>query len=134
MLLLGFLAGRSVDAFSNDLYQWTDDTGVVVISDRPPSDRAGVTVLKGMNKKPASTPVVAGEAPGAKSVSSEATQRVKASLKNLEVCEIATNNLQKLQTSPRIRLRGADGELRFISDEERETQIARAEAAIEESC
>ncbi len=54
--------------------------------------------------------------------------------KNPEYCARAKENLEVLRNAPRIRQRNDQGELRFLSEEERKTEIAKAEKAIETHC
>ncbi|RLQ21428.1 DUF4124 domain-containing protein [Seongchinamella sediminis] len=120
-------------------YRWLNERGNPVHSDRPPPkgiDYEVITTGSGLKR------VVAAEE-GA--VPAEATPRVgnefeqqqvqeKNTVKNPEYCKRATENLETLTSAPRIRLRDEEGQFRFLSNEERETEIAKAEAAIATHC
>jgi hypothetical protein len=55
-------------------------------------------------------------------------------VKNPEVCAQARENLATLEVAPRVRLRGADGEYRYLTDEERQEQEKRARDTIAVHC
>jgi len=57
-----------------------------------------------------------------------------ASLRNPEICNIARKNLETLNTSNRVQIRDNQGDLKYLSDEEREVQRNEAEALIRQYC
>jgi hypothetical protein len=50
------------------------------------------------------------------------------------LCEQAKDNIFKLETLPRIRVQGDDGEVRFMSDEERAQQLQTAQSVRDAHC
>ncbi|MEM6582636.1 MAG: DUF4124 domain-containing protein [Pseudomonadota bacterium] len=120
-------------------YRWQDDKGNLVHSDRPPD--AGVpyeVITSGSNlvrkvdadegAVPATTePTVSNDFEPVESK----TKPVK---KNAEQCQRARDNLETLNTKVRIQIRNDQGELRPISEEEKEIQRQKALDAISVHC
>ncbi|MEM1156403.1 MAG: DUF4124 domain-containing protein [Pseudomonadota bacterium] len=120
-------------------YRWEDDKGNLVHSDRPPD--AGVpyeVITSGSNlvrkvdadegAVPATTePTVSNDFEPVESK----TKPVK---KNSEQCQRARDNLETLNTKVRIQIRNDQGELRPISEEEKDIQRQKALDAISVHC
>ena len=145
-ILLLLLQGQPAGA--SPTYRWVDDNGNPVLSDRPP--KAGIpytevgvdTGFRRYPKPVATETAEAGDqAPaGSASVSTLAsstgaganpTEVVEA---QPDLCEQAKDNIFKLETFPRMRVRDDDGEVRFMSDEERATQLATAYKVRDANC
>ena len=127
------------------LYRWIDDNGNQVNSDRPPA--AGMdyevistesSMVRTLGDESDSPSQVEGdnEKPyeGETERVTEARDSDSDSKKNPENCEIARNNLIQLNSSARIRLRGDDGEIRYLSVEEKDIQRENATRAIAVYC
>ena len=144
--LLLFLQGQP--AAASPTYRWVDSNGNPVLSDRPPETGVPYTevgVDTGFRRypKPVATETAepGGQAPaGSASVSTLAsstgaeanpTQVVAA---DPALCEQAKDNIFKLETFQRISMRDDDGEVRFMSDEERATQLATAYKVRDANC
>jgi hypothetical protein len=54
--------------------------------------------------------------------------------KNPEYCEAAKKNLETLNTHARIRLSDADGNIRYLNEEEKAEQLATAQAIVAQHC
>ena len=142
-MLVLFLQGQPADASTT--YRWVDDNGNPVLSDRPPE--AGIPYTEvgieaGFRRYPKP---VANETAGQASESnvsssplSSATGRQSNRVEVVEaqpaLCEQAKDNIFKLETFPRMRVRDDDGEVRFMSDEERATQLATAYKVRDANC
>lgn len=123
-------------------YKWTDELGNQHRSDRPPpigieyefvSTDTGLTrqVSAEESRAEASNSTVPADkeadatAPGGGEPAAE---------KDPALCEQARFNLNSLSTSARIRLKGADGEFRYLTEEEKQAQREKAEGLIEQHC
>ena len=137
-MLVLFLQGQPADA--SPTYRWVDDNGNPVLSDRPPETGIPYTevgVDSGFRRypKPVATETAepGGQAPAGSTPSSLAANATDGQSTRVEVveaqpalCEQAKDNIFKLETFPRMRVQDDDGEVRFMSDEERATQLATA--------
>jgi len=54
--------------------------------------------------------------------------------KNPEYCEAAKKNLETLSMHGRIRLSDADGNIRYLNEDEKAEQLATAQAIIAQHC
>lgn len=145
-ILLLFMQGQPADASST--YRWVDDNGNPVLSDRPPETGIPYTEVgidTGFRRYP--KPVAnetgdpAGQAPTSSASSSLLASSTDGQSNGMEVvepqpalCEQAKDNIFKLETFPRMRVRDDDGEVRFMSDEERATQLATAYKVRDANC
>ena len=145
-MLVLYLQGQPADA--SPTYRWVDDNGNPVLSDRPP--KAGIPytevgVEAGFKRypKPVATETAepVGQASAGNSSASPLTSSNGAEANPTQVvaadpalCEQAKDNIFKLETFPRMRVRGDDGAVRFMSDEERATQLATAYKVRDANC
>ena len=141
------LAYSPTNALAGTTYRWVDDNGNPVLSDRPPEAGTPYTevgVDSGFRRypKPATdspaeeSPESAGSA--STSVSQSAPRASDSTLSIVEprpeLCTQAMDNIFKLETFPRMRVQGEDGEVRFMSDEERAAQLQRAYTVRDANC
>lgn len=122
-------AGQSV-------YRWIDQQGNTVVSDRPPP--VGVEYemvnLQGNMMNQVDNPIPA-PAPGIASDDEPDEQAPQPGIpKNPQYCSQAKQNLSNLNTFARIRIQGADGEYRYLTEEEKEDQRRQAQDAIDAYC
>ena len=141
-----FLQGQPADA--GPTYRWVDNNGNPVLSDRPPETGTPYTevgVDTGLRRypKPVATGTAepGGQAPVDSAPASLAANATVGQSNRAEVveaqpalCEQAKNNIFKLETFPRMRVQDDDGEVRFMSDEERATQLATAYKVRDANC
>ena len=113
-------------------YRWTDENGNPVLSDRPPAPGTPYSEVSeaGGLKRPAVI-VEAASPPDERSVSSqvplpESGPKDRVSLEGAEpvspepaLCDQANDNILKLETLPRVRIEDRQGEIRFMSEDER---------------
>lgn len=137
-----------------DIYRWVDSRGVVNYTQQKPNDVASTLVGRASQNRPAAsrTPEASPYAATAstqngKAELSEAQQAKLDELKDQEAqraqelaerqqanCDQAQTTLEQLTTSSRIRVRGEDGEVRAIPEEERQSRIDQTQLAIAENC
>ena len=145
-ILLLLLQGQPAGA--SPTYRWVDDNGNPVLSDRPP--KAGIpytevgvdTGFRRYPKPVATETAEAGDqAPAGSTSASLAANATDGQSNRIEVveaqpalCEQAKDNIFKLETFPRMRVQDDDGEVRFMSDEERATQLANAYKVRDANC
>ena len=145
-MLVLLLQGQQ--AYAAPTYRWVDDNGNPVLSDRPPETGVPYTevgVDTGFRRypKPVATETAepGGQAPaGSASVSTLASSTGAGANPTTVVeahpalCEQAKDNIFKLETFPRMRVQDDNGEVRFMSDEERATQLATAYKVRDANC
>jgi len=61
-------------------------------------------------------------------------QEMEVIQRNPEICARAQSNLETLNSTARVRIRGEDGEMRFLTEEEIESQRQKARDAITVHC
>jgi hypothetical protein len=140
--LLLFLAAVGIEAAASDtFYRWQDERGNQVNSDRPPPAGTPYEVISTESSmvrrvNTADAPAGAGADPGdGASPSQTVVHRGQSQVvKNPEFCAQAKENLATLEVAPRVRLRGEDGEYRYLTDEEREEQKKNARDTIAVHC
>ncbi|MEM9255455.1 MAG: DUF4124 domain-containing protein [Pseudomonadota bacterium] len=120
-------------------YRWIDDRGHTVHSDRPPPKGVEYEVIS--TESSFMRPVEADEGAVPLSVDpnpSDEFTRIDTGSggieKNPEFCQRALDNLTTLATEAQIQVRNSEGELVFLSDEQRQEQVRRAEETAAEHC
>lgn len=139
MLLL--IVAAPAPAAMYTMYKWVDDEGNTHYTQTPPMDREADRVAAPPPvQAPASPPAAAeatpaddGEAATDDQGPTEAERRA-AERHNAAQCEELRSTLQRYETTPRIRVRDAGGEYRYLSEEERQAQMAKARRLIGEHC
>ena len=137
----------AMPASASTTYRWVDENGNPVLSDRPP--QAGVPYTEvgvdtGIRRypKPVAPEVAATEAAALSAsstpmadasdpITSDVTIAAEA---DPDLCERARDNIFKLETFPRMRVRDDSGEVRYMSDEERAEQLATAYEVRDANC
>ena len=138
----------SQTASANTTYRWVDQNGNPVLSDRPPE--AGVPYTEvgvesgfkrypkptGMNEPDVNESDATGESPTALSSPSAASSptRIEVVSPQPDLCDQAQDNIFKLETYPRMRVQDENGEVRFMTDEERSAQLAAAYRVRDANC
>lgn len=122
------------------LYRWLDDRGNPVHSDRPPPEGTDYEVISTRSSLVRPVDAQQGAVPREveprvgnefEPVDKEAEQ----SRKNPEFCQRARDNLETLNTRPRLRVRDEEtGEYKFLNEEEKEQRRQEAREAIEFYC
>jgi hypothetical protein len=134
------LTGSLNTSAGTNHYRWVNERGDPVHSDRPPPkgvDYEVITTGSGLTRQvdaeegavPAEVvPRVGNEF---EQVNNEQSQAVQ---KNPEACQRARDNLTQLDSRARIRLRDDQGEVRFLSAEEKSAEREKAVNAIGAYC
>lgn len=139
--LIVLMAAGSLHAGAADsYYRWLDSRGNPVHSDRPPpagTDYEVISTRSGLKRVVPGeqgavprqvTPSISNEfEPVARSPAAEVR-------KNPEICSIARENLETLDTFARVQVRDDQGDIQFLSDEEKEAQRNEAQALIRQHC
>jgi hypothetical protein len=127
---LFFLASSPAFSAPDKVYKWTDEKGQVHYSERPPlGTQTEVIKPQTGHSEPVNYDTGTDKAKEEKKVAS-----AKASLKDPERCEVARQNLEKLKTYVRIRIKDENGEYRYLTPEELTQKTNEATTAIKESC
>lgn len=142
MILTGsLLLALSATAMAGQVYKWVDAQGNTHFGSLPPEGQQATPINTNVAQpKPpaaAAQPVTKAAEGGEQEA---IDNKVKADVAKQEAerqkyCETVRTNLAQLQNNPRLRVpvEGKD-EMRRITEEERQAQIAETEKAIAENC
>ncbi|MDH4607394.1 DUF4124 domain-containing protein [Pseudomonas sp. BN102] len=146
MILAGsLLLALSTSAVASQVYKWVDAQGITHFGAQPPEGQQATSVNTSVPKPRPGLPRLDSEQP--EPAPSKSTpvgdqkaidEKVKADVATQEAerrkyCETIRTNLAQLQNNPRLRAE-VDGEVRRLSEEERQSRIKDAEKAISENC
>jgi len=132
------LAGSLANA-GQVVYRWKDDRGNPVNSDRPPPKGVDYEVISTQSSMVRPVDSKEGAVPlEVKPSADNQFEPVDASKpkieKNPEYCKRAKENLATLDSHARIRLRDDKGEVRFLSEEEKQVERNKALDTIKLNC
>lgn len=142
MITSSLLLAISATAMASQVYKWVDAQGVTHFSAQPPQGQDATSVN---TAAPPPKPAVAEEKKAAPTFESIADpeqaaidEKVKQDIAAKEVerkkyCADVRTNLSQLENNPRIRME-VEGEVRRLSEDERQSRISEAEKAIAENC
>lgn len=132
------LLALSGSAMGGQIYKWVDAQGVTHFGAQPPQGQAVETL-----NTAAPPPRAAPAAPTEPQTSGEAEQRdierkvkeqvAEETARRQQYCTTLRTNLAQLQNNPRVRVE-EDGEVRRLSEEERQARISEARQKIAETC
>ncbi|GAB1256319.1 DUF4124 domain-containing protein [Aurantivibrio plasticivorans] len=133
---LGFLSLSTHAA--QTFYKWIDEEGVTHYSaQKPHGQQADEVTIRGgrqtsQSSSQASTPA---NTNNQKDSSPETTSNEEEfSRKDPERCNWAKDNLATLQSYSRVRVKEDNGELRYLSDKEKQSKIRDIQKIIDEAC
>ena len=138
-ILVGLVLTSMNVAADATLYRWKDSQGNMVMSDRPPP--AGTSyeaistdssVVRRVDGEAPPEQIVAKPAPKPENAAPKKTKTVYE--KNPEYCANARKNLEVIGRAPRIRMPDENGDLRYITDEERDAEKQKNLEIIETHC
>ncbi|MEX3773867.1 DUF4124 domain-containing protein [Pseudomonas sp. MYb118] len=134
-LTAGLLIGLSPMCMAAQIYKWVDEQGVTHFDAQPPQGRSAETVVTpspatSAPSRPAPDTTIGDQQAIDKSVKQQVSEQ-QAQLKVF--CEQARTNLAQLQNNPRLR-EDVDGELRRLSEEQRQERTAETRRQIDENC
>lgn len=120
-------------------YRWLDERGTPVNSDRPPPAGTPYDVVSTKSNLKREVGASEGAVPATvePTVGNEfepVKTQAEAVKKNPEMCKRAQENLETLNTKVQIQVRNDQGELRPLSEEEKEEQRKRAMDTIKAHC
>tara|TARA_R100000900_G_scaffold22441_3_gene18096 strand:- start:120973 stop:121443 length:471 start_codon:yes stop_codon:yes gene_type:complete len=139
-LMAAILIGAVPAIGEESLYRWLDDRGNPVYSDRPPPAGIDYEVISSRSSLKRVVPAEEGAVPP------EVTPRVgnefqpvssrpeSQSFKSSEICARARENLEMLQSYPRLQIRNDQGDMELIDEEQRIRLMEEAEAQISRHC
>lgn len=141
ILATALLTGLSAPALAAQVYKWVDEKGVTHFTAEPPPGQQS----EQLNIKVAPTKASAPNVETLKATQSKADEqkvlddKVKADVakenkERAEYCQANRENLAQLRNNPRVRVSDDKGEVRVLSEEERQERIANAEKNIGEYC
>jgi len=138
-LVLLIISG-SLAAAGGTYYRWIDASGTPVSSDRPPPTGIQYEILStttnrinvGVTDETSTEPDGKADLNHKVEATKSPTQpRYK---KDPKACANAMKNLEILQSRARIRLADGNGNYRYVGQEEKEAELAKAEAIIAKNC
>lgn len=136
------LLAMSATAMASQVYKWVDAQGVTHFGAQPPQGQQATSVNTATpppKPAPVETPKAA---PTFESIAdpeqAAIDEKVKQDVAAKEVerkkyCEDVRTNLSQLENNPRVRME-VEGEIRRLSEEERQKRIAEAQKAIADNC
>lgn len=138
-LMVAASCAASWAAAATNYYKWTDEQGVTHYTARKPHNRDAeiISISTGV-----STPVPAGSSTASEAATA-GTQRpaapakstqVSTDLKDPERCEAARKGVDVLRNNAKVRTRGDDGEVHYLTEEEKAEKMGEFEQAIREAC
>ena len=152
MIIAGsLLLALSTSVTAGQVYKWVDAQGITHFGSQPPEGQAAASVSTSAPKPDANRPTFENPtprpAPAPQAPTPEAkpqgdqraiNEKVRAEVASQEAerrkyCETVRTNLAQLQNNPRLRTK-VDGEVRRITEDERQARIRETEKAIAENC
>jgi len=141
LLVLGCCLTSPAVLAEDGYYKWIDERGNPKLSDRPPPagvEYEYVSTDTGMKRRVSATsnnsssPAPAMPAPE-KMPTTVAEQQTKIK-KNPAYCDQAKANLDTLNSAARVRIRDPEGDIRYLSEEEKDIQRRKANDMISVHC
>lgn len=139
ILTSSLLLALSATAMASQVYKWVDAQGVTHFGAQPPQGQQSTTIN---TATPPPMPVEQKAAPTFQSIAdpeqAAIDEQVKREIAAKEVerkkhCESVRTNLAQLENNPRVRVEEA-GEVRRLTEEERQQRIAEAKKSITSNC
>ncbi|WP_373387341.1 DUF4124 domain-containing protein [Pseudomonas alcaligenes] len=139
ILACSVLLALSTGATAGQIYKWVDAQGNVHFGSQPPEGQQAAEVnpnitqpkLNSEKKPQAAAPAEDSEQESIDAKVKEDVAKQEAERK--KYCESVRTNLSQLQNNPRVRIE-EKGEVRRLTEEERQARIAETEKAIAENC
>lgn len=127
----------SATAQAGQIYKWVDAQGNVHFAAQPPEGQSADPVNPRINQ-PKAPPPAAVPAKSSTERQQQADARVREEVirehaERQRYCENISYNLAQLKNNPRLRTE-VDGELRRLSEDERQSRIGELQAAIAKDC
>jgi 3-oxoacyl-ACP reductase-like protein len=134
-LTASLLIGITPVCLAAQIYKWVDAQGVTHFDAQPPQGREATTVVTPSSPAerpptPSGSSTIGDQQAIDKSVKRQVAEQ-QAQLKVF--CDQARTNLAQLQNNPRLR-EDVDGEMRRLTDEQRQERTAEAQRQIAKNC
>ncbi|MFW9082569.1 DUF4124 domain-containing protein [Pseudomonas sp. P2757] len=133
--LLTLLIGLSPWCMAGQIYKWVDAQGVTHFDAQPPQGQPSTSI-----QTPSPPAIKPPAMPGSstigdqKAIDGKVKEQVAEQQAQLKVfCDQARTNLAQLQNNPRLR-EEVGGELRRLSDTQRQERVTEAQKQIAENC
>ncbi|MBS7661954.1 DUF4124 domain-containing protein [Pseudomonas lalucatii] len=139
ILTSSLLLALSATAMASQVYRWVDAQGVTHFGAQPPQGAQATTIN---TAAPPPKPAEAQAAPTFQSIADPEQAAIDEKVKRevaakeaerKQYCESIRTNLAQLQNNPRVRIE-VDGEVRRLSEEERQERIGAAQKSIADNC
>lgn len=136
MLAIGFSSAPAGAA--KDYYKWVDEDGVTHYSARPPYNRPSEIVSVTTGER-SSVPAASATQNGSSSADGSASETRTAATESEKIkdplrCENARSNLEVLQNNAKVRMKDEEGNIHYLTQEEKAEKIRESQQAVEESC
>lgn len=123
------------------IYKWTDSEGKVHYSDKKPANSSAKSIKVRTQKSAGSASNVQEQAQELEQkqqqeleAKAEDLQKSAEQRKNDKRCQALRDNLKKMNENSRIKIKGDDGELRYLSPEEIDERKRDYQEMLEQSC
>lgn len=142
MIITGSLLLALSATASAQVYKWVDAQGNTHFGAQPPEgqDATKINTSAAQPKAAAPAPATAAplpsptEDPAQKAIDEKVKKEVAESeAQRAKYCEVTRTNLAQLQNNPRVKTE-VNGEMRRLTEEERQSQIAENQKGIAENC
>ncbi|WP_339516128.1 DUF4124 domain-containing protein [Pseudomonas sp. RL_15y_Pfl2_60] len=141
ILATSLLLAISSTAMASQVYKWVDAQGVTHFGAQPPQGQQSTEINTAV-PTPSGKPAVEEPAPSFNDIAdpeqAEIDKKVKQEVAAKEAerkqyCTDVRTSLAQIENNPRVRVE-IDGEVRRITEEERQQRIAETKKAISENC
>lgn len=134
----GLLLALSGSVMAGQIYKWVDAQGVTHFGAQPPAGQTVETmntvVAPPKPAAPANTPAQTETGDEQRDIDRKVKEQVAAQeAERKRYCETLRTNLAQLEHNPRVRVE-ENGEVRRVSEEERQSRITEAKQKIGENC
>lgn len=124
---------------AEEVFKWVDENGLTHYSALPPKNKkARIVKTQTGHSEPVSyknsKPADESSSPAQESPVTTPAAPSNIPQKDPERCTAARKNLETLQNHARVRIKGDDGQLRYLTPNEHGQKMANAQKAIDESC
>lgn len=127
-------------AIGQQIYQWTDERGVVQFGQLPPAnapyhqlDIRAPAPISGELRAPAPLPITP-NSEGSSAADRQHQQVVAETAELNRYCAQLRENLTTMQNNPRLRRTNADGEVERIGEDERQRLIQQTQEGLQTHC
>lgn len=140
LILASFLFALSSTALAAPIYTWSDERGVTHYGAQPPQGQSANSVA--LRHAPSPGPASAPRTPSPAELAAAEQEKLDALAKREQTakeaqrqqhCSELRGALAQLRNSPRVRME-IEGELRRLSEEERQAQIDKTRESLAEHC